>query len=99
MDALAEYERQTGLPLHTALRFRMSHPEVRSAEMARQLAGRFGKALTAVAVRKQLYLARRKFAELLLAEVKQSLDDPTDADVEQELIELGLLEHCRFLLA
>ncbi len=98
LNSLAEYEQQTGQPLHTVLRFRMAHPDVRSAEMAQQLAGQFGKALTAIGIRKRLHLARKKLAELLLAEVTQSLENPTDADVEEELLELGLLEHCRFLL-
>jgi RNA polymerase sigma-70 factor (ECF subfamily) len=98
LNSLAEYEQQTGQPLHTVLRFRMAHPEVRSAEMAQQFAGQFGKSLTAVGIRKRLHLARKKFAELLLAEVRQSLDEPTNEDVEQELLDLGLWEHCRFLL-
>lgn len=98
LDALEEYEQQTGQPLHTVLRFRMAHPDMRSAEMAQQLAGRLGKSFTAIGVRKRLHLARKKFAELLFTEVRQSLEDPTDEDLERELLELGLLEHCRFLL-
>jgi RNA polymerase sigma-70 factor (ECF subfamily) len=98
LDALAAYEQSTGQPLHTVLRFRMAHPDARSAEMAQQLSGQSGRSFTAVGVRKRLQLARKKFAELLVEEVRQSLDNPTENDLEQELLEVGLLEHCRSLL-
>lgn len=98
-DALADFERQTGQPLHTVLRFRAENPSIRSPQMAEQLAGRLGRRVTAEWIRKRLYLARDRFADLLLDEVAQSLASPTLEDLEQELIDLGLLEHCRTSLA
>jgi RNA polymerase sigma-70 factor (ECF subfamily) len=98
LEALAEFERKTGQMLYTVLRFRMDHPDMRSPDMAAGLGEKLGKTVTPVWVRKRLFLARAKFAELVLKEVVQALDEPTDEQVEDELVELGLLEHCRSAL-
>jgi DNA-directed RNA polymerase specialized sigma24 family protein len=89
--ALADVEATTGQPYYAALRFRADHPDVRSPQMAEQL----GKPITAVAVRQVLHRAREKFADLLLEEVANSLEDPSTAQLERELIDLGLYEYCR----
>jgi RNA polymerase sigma-70 factor (ECF subfamily) len=98
-DALAEHDRATGQHLHTVLRFRTDHPDVRSPQMAEQLAARVGKPLSPEWVRKRLYLAREKFTDLLLDEVTRSLDRPTPDEVERELLDLGLWEYCRAAFA
>jgi RNA polymerase sigma-70 factor (ECF subfamily) len=92
---LARIEDQTGQPFYTVLRFRADHPELSSGQMAEQLSTQLGKALNAAGVRQTLHRAREKFADLLLEEVAQSLAEPTPDQVEQELLELGLLEYCR----
>ena len=48
-------------------------------------------------VRKSLQRAQAKFADLLLDQVAESLDDPA-ADLEAELRELDLLQYCRTAL-
>jgi RNA polymerase sigma-70 factor (ECF subfamily) len=92
LDAL---EQATGNPWYTVLRFRADHPELRSHEMAERLTTLLGKPISAVNVRQTLHRARDKFGDLLLYEVRQSLEDPTDERLEQELIDLGLFEYCR----
>jgi RNA polymerase sigma-70 factor (ECF subfamily) len=92
---LAEEERRTGKPLYTMLRFRVDHPEARSAEIARHLSGQMGRALTPEWVRKWLLRAREAFTELLLSEVERSLGSPSREQLEQELLDLGLMEYCR----
>ena len=94
-DALAQHDRATDQHLYTVLRFRTDHPEVRSPQMVEQLAAQLGKPLSAVWIRKRLYHARQKFADLLVDEVSQSLENPTGEELEQELIDLGLLDYCR----
>lgn len=93
--ALAEVERRTGRPQHTVLRFRADHPALSAAEMAEQLSARLGKSVGIDWVRQVLHRAREKFTDLLLAEVAQSLEDPTPEHLEQELTELGLLAYCK----
>ena len=58
-----------------------------------------GKAYTEEGLRQLLHRARLRFAELLVAEVAHSLQTTDQADLEQEVIELGLLKYCRAALA
>jgi RNA polymerase sigma-70 factor (ECF subfamily) len=97
-DALAQAEAQTGQPFYLVLRFRADHAQMRSPQMAQQLAAQLGRPLTAVGVRQLLHRARERFAAALLDEVVHSLESPTEERLEQELIELGLLDYCRLAL-
>jgi RNA polymerase sigma-70 factor (ECF subfamily) len=93
--ALAELEAETAQPFHTVMRLRVDQPELRSAQMAEQLAARLGKPVSAAGLRQTLHRARDRFADLLLDEVAQTLGE-TDADeLQQELVELNLLTYCR----
>jgi RNA polymerase sigma-70 factor (ECF subfamily) len=96
---LERFEIETGRPLYTVLRFRTEHPELQSPQISEQLAQRLNQPVTPGWVRKRLHLARAKFVELLLQELRQTLEDPDDEVVEQELLELGLLEYCRSALS
>jgi RNA polymerase sigma-70 factor (ECF subfamily) len=98
-QALAEVETQTGQPFYTVLRLRAEQPDLRSAQMAEQLAARLGKPVSAAGVRQTLHRARDRFAELLLDEVVQTLGRSAEEDLEQELIELNLLSYCQAALA
>lgn len=93
--ALKDGEQHTGQPWFTVLRFRADHPEMRSQHMAEALSRSMGKPLSAAGVRQMLHRARDKFTELLLDEIVQSLSEPTQERIDQELIELGLAEYCR----
>jgi RNA polymerase sigma-70 factor (ECF subfamily) len=93
--ALAASEAWTDQPLYAVLRFRADHPEMRSPRMAEQLAAQLGRPFTAAGVRQVLHRARQKFADLLLEEVTHSLDNPTAEELEEELVELGLLHYCQ----
>jgi len=97
-EALQRVERQTGQPFYTVLRFRTDHPDLRSPQMAEQLSAVLGKPVSAEWVRKRLHFAREKFTDLLLDEVTQSLGDPTLDELEEEVIDLGLQDHCRTAL-
>jgi RNA polymerase sigma-70 factor (ECF subfamily) len=92
---LSQVEKETGQALHTVLRLRTDHPEVRSPQMAELLSERLGKPLTPEWVRKRLFVARAKFTDFLLEEVAHSLKGPTRDDLVDELTDLGLLEHCK----
>ena len=54
-QSLADAEKLTGQPFHTVLRFRADHPEMRSPELARQLAETMQRPLTAAGVRQLLH--------------------------------------------
>jgi RNA polymerase sigma-70 factor (ECF subfamily) len=94
-QSLQTHEKEQGQPFHTYLRFKVDHPELRSADMAERLSATLGKELNAAAVRKTLERARDRYADLLLDEIAQSVDRPTHDRLEEELIDLELLEQCR----
>jgi hypothetical protein len=97
LRALERHQREAGRGnlAYTAVRLSLAHPRADSAELAAKAGEQTGQPLTAEAFRKQLSRARRVFAELIAAEVRQTLDGPTDADVRDELADLGLLEFVR----
>jgi RNA polymerase sigma-70 factor (ECF subfamily) len=94
-DALSAIEKTTGQVFYTVLRYRAEHPDARSGRIAEQLGARLDKPLTDAGVRQTLHRAREKFAELLVDEVRLSLQTQDPHRVEQELIDLDLLPYCR----
>lgn len=83
---------------YTALRMAVADPTEDSETLAARAGTVLGRTITAETFRKQLSRARRLFAEYLLQEVTQSLDTTTPELVEDELLDLGLMEHVRNLL-
>jgi hypothetical protein len=67
---------------------------MRSPEMAKELSLRLEKPLTSAGVRQLLHRAREKFADFLLDEVIQSLDDATPERLDDELENLNLMDYC-----
>lgn len=80
---------------HTVLRLATEQTESSSHDLAEQASSRSGQQLTPAAYRKQLSRARRLFAEHLVREVAETLDQSTPAAVREELAELGLMHYVR----
>jgi RNA polymerase sigma-70 factor (ECF subfamily) len=97
-DALARLQEENGQPFHAVLCFRIQHPDLRSAQMAEQLSEQLHQPVTADWVRQNLHRGREKFADLLLAEVADTLKEPTAAELAEELSDLGLLSYCHTAL-
>ena len=93
--SLADSEGGAGRLFYAVLRFRADHAQMRSPQMAEELAAELDRPFTAAGVRQVLHRARERFAQLLVDEVGHSLEDPTTEQLEQELAELGLLDYCR----
>jgi RNA polymerase sigma-70 factor (ECF subfamily) len=93
-EALEAHQARTSQPFYTVLRFRADHPDMPSAPMAEQLGALLGKPLSAAGVRQTLHRARERYVDLVLDEVVQTLESPTAEQLEEELIDLGLLEFC-----
>ncbi len=96
-ESLRKEKRRSGLPFHVVLEASIQNPKLTSAKLAKMLrkANDSPKPLSEVSVRKSLQLAREKFADLLVNEVASSLGNHTVEELEQELVELGLLRYCR----
>jgi RNA polymerase sigma factor (sigma-70 family) len=88
---LESHERRSpGNLFYTVLQVVTEHPDDDSPRQAEIASERAKRPLTAEAFRKQVSRARGKMAELILLEVGGSIAEPTAADVEGELRELGL---------
>src|SRR5262249_21331790 len=97
-DALAREESASGQWLHTVLRFRADHPQATMEQIAEQLGPRVGGSATAEWVRKRLHRARKRFTDLLLEEIRRTLANPTEEELTEEVIALGLLDYCKSAL-
>lgn len=92
-DRLLDHQESSpGNQAHRVLRLAVQYPDDDSPGLAARLAKECGTRLTPEAFRQQLSRARRRFAELLAEEVRQTLEQPTPELVAEELAELELLE-------
>jgi RNA polymerase sigma-70 factor (ECF subfamily) len=96
--ALEQVQAETGQPYHDVLRARVDQPDLSSAQLAEQLSARLGRAITSAGVRQLLHRARERFAELLLDDVRQSLEGAPVEQIAEELAELNLLKYCKDVL-
>jgi RNA polymerase sigma factor (sigma-70 family) len=93
--ALDELQKSTGQPYHTVLRSKVDNPDLPSHKLAGKLSVALNRPITGGALRQALGRSRRKFVGYLITEVRASLDQPTQDDLEEELIELNLMHYCR----
>ena len=86
---------ETGQPCHDVMRLRVDRPEASSADLASLLGQKAGKAYTAAGVRQLLHRGRERFAELLLEDVRRSMEGAPLEQVQEELADLRLLKYCQ----
>jgi DNA-directed RNA polymerase specialized sigma24 family protein len=97
--ALESFERsQPGSSAVALLRLRAADPSASSEELAARLAEKTGLSVTPEALRQQLRRARVKFAELLIEELADGLENASPDEIEEELAALGLVDYVRDLL-
>ncbi|MBC7855510.1 MAG: sigma-70 family RNA polymerase sigma factor [Pirellulaceae bacterium] len=84
-----------GCVYYTLLQLRAANPDDDSPQLAEKLSAATGKPWRADAGRQQLRRARLRFAQLLLEELARSLKDAGPDEIEEELIDLGLIEYVR----
>jgi RNA polymerase sigma factor (sigma-70 family) len=80
------------------LHLRSSHPELDSTALASRLSATRGREINAAGYRQQLKRARTRFAEFLVEEIADGLDQPSLDSVQDELIAVGLLDYIRDVL-
>jgi len=96
--ALEESQRETGQPFHDVLRMRADQPDWTSNDLATGLSEKLGREITPVNVRQLVRRARARFGELLLDDIRASLEGASWDRVEEELAELDLLKYCQDML-
>jgi RNA polymerase sigma-70 factor (ECF subfamily) len=92
--SLEEFEVRSGRPLASILRYFLDHPETRSSDAAADFTRRCRRTITADWVRKTHMQARQILQEFLIHEVSQTLQTPSLANIEEELILLNLHHIC-----
>lgn len=96
---LEMHERETaGNLFYTALRLTVDHPNEDSESLAARVSNKLGKPYRADAFRQQVRRARKQFAKLIVEEIRRTLHAPSKADIEQELLSLGLMPYVRDFL-
>jgi hypothetical protein len=94
-ESLKLADEESEISLYSVLRLRADDPDLDSAHMAQRISEKSGKVVDVSWTRKRLHFARKKFGELLLEEISQTLESPTRDAVADELQELGLLEYVK----
>jgi RNA polymerase sigma-70 factor (ECF subfamily) len=83
---------------YTVLRLCAAHPNEDSTRLAERASEAAAKVIRPDAFRKQVSRARLKFAEVLVKEIAETLHRPEPGDVEEELVDLGLMVYVRAYL-
>jgi RNA polymerase sigma factor (sigma-70 family) len=98
-ERLKQHEQtQQGSMAWTVLRLRADHPDDDSNQLAKRVSSALGRPVRSDTMRQHLYRARWRFAQLLIEEVARNVEPPTPEEVEEELIEIGLMEYVRDFL-
>lgn len=92
---LEELEQGGGPKMLTVLRWKISHPELDSSELARRIEEMTGEAISPVNVRQLVHRGRERLAKLIVYELEMMLGTADPEILAEELAELGLLEQCR----
>jgi hypothetical protein len=82
----------------TVLQLCVNRPHEDSKTLAARASELCGRHIRADAFRKQVSRGRRMFAQFLVKEIAQTLDEPAATDVEDELVDLGLMGYVRDFL-
>jgi RNA polymerase sigma factor (sigma-70 family) len=75
---------------HTVLQLEAKYPEEDSAQLAARATALMGYPIQVAAYRKQVSRARRLLAKLLVKEVRLTLHQPSDDELDDELMDLGV---------
>jgi hypothetical protein len=84
---------------HATLLLRVNELELPSPVLAERVGERLGRPMPAATALRALQRGHGDFAKLLVFEVSQSLGEPTTAELETDLRDVDLLNHCGSALA
>ena len=98
-DRLERYEKEVdGNVSFQVLRIRTNHPDLTTEEVATKLSNLVQREIPANTVRQQIRRARIRFAQFLVEEIAHGLDNCKQESIQNELTELGLLDHIKGVL-
>ncbi len=96
--AIEVHQETTGQKYFLALKLKAVETDLSSGDLARLYSERIQLETSDEAFRKILQRARRRFGELLLNIIAETLAVPTREELQRELAELKLLPYCHALL-
>jgi RNA polymerase sigma factor (sigma-70 family) len=97
-EQLQADEQSTGKQWYTVLQCRAHNPDLKSPELADLVSKQTGREISVANIRVLVHRARERFAEILIALVRESLSTPDEETLEHELIDLNLWPYCKPLL-
>lgn len=97
-ERLKAWEDSSESIAYTVLKLRSTYPEESSTQLAERLSESAGKTYNAANTRQQLRRARVRFAEYLVTEIADGLNDPTPENLADELKSLGLYKSVQDVL-
>lgn len=92
---LRQLEQSTDKPYFTVLKARVDQPRLTTQQLLDSLTDAGVGFPSVPAFRVFLHRSRKRFAAILLQQVMDSMQNPSDDEVELELIELGLHHYCK----
>ncbi len=94
-NRLEQLQQQTGRPYFSVLRARVDFPKLTTTQLHQNLSETDKSIPASSAFRVFIHRARKRFGAILLEQVVASMNEPTDEQIELELIELGLHHFCK----
>jgi RNA polymerase sigma-70 factor (ECF subfamily) len=94
-NRLEQLEATTGKSYFKVLRARVDQPQLTTKQLLDSLVSNGESFASESALRVFIHRSRKRFATILLQQVMESLHEPTNEEVELELIELGLHHYCK----
>ncbi len=91
---LHQIEQDEGKPHYSVIRERANNPDASSDALASRLSEILGRDISPANARKMVQRAREELVSLVIDEVGRSIESEDKADIENELIALGLHSFC-----
>ena len=92
-SGLQEFELAKQNQYYSILHLRTEHPNSTSTDLAEFFFEQKGRKVTAEWVRQTLHRSRSKFAEILIEEVRKTLNSNSRQEIREELADLGLMKY------
>ena len=92
-DQLKQHQLATDGVYHSLLWTKARNPELSNTELLAKVETECGQQINPGSIRVTLHRARQKFSDFLLEALASAIEDPTEENVEEELIALNLSKY------
>ena len=92
-DQLKQHQSETDGVYHSLLWTKARNPSLSNTELLEKVATECGQEINPGSIRVTLHRARQKFSDFLLEALASAIENPTEENVEEELISLNLSKY------